>query len=122
MVAGLKALLADGTVVGIGKDGLKVERSLPHGHVAAAHGAVRKIALDRLMLGPPGAEIGIEVGAVLDKHKMAKHFKVTIGDASLIPTATSLDLRRLVGRNRGRAANAASQGGRRSAARRLRAP
>ena len=29
------------------------------------------------------AEIGIAVGAVLDKHKVAKHFEVTIGDASL---------------------------------------
>jgi hypothetical protein len=48
VVAGLKALLAGGTVVG--KDGLKVERSLPHGHVAAALGTVRKLALDRLML------------------------------------------------------------------------
>jgi transposase len=29
------------------------------------------------------AEIGLAVGAVLDKHKMAKHVEVTIGDASL---------------------------------------
>jgi transposase len=29
------------------------------------------------------AEIGIAVGAVLDKHKMAKHFEVKIGEASL---------------------------------------
>ena len=48
VVAGLKGLLAGGTVVG--KDGLKVERSLPHGHVAATLGTVRKLALDRLML------------------------------------------------------------------------
>ena len=48
VVAGLKTLLAGGTVVG--KDGLKVERSLPHGHVAATLGTVRKLALDRLML------------------------------------------------------------------------
>jgi hypothetical protein len=48
MIAGLKALLAGGTVVG--PDALKVARSLPHGHVAAALGMVRKIALDRLIL------------------------------------------------------------------------
>jgi hypothetical protein len=48
MIAGLKALLAGGTVVG--QDELKIERSLPHGHVAAALGMVRKIALDRLIL------------------------------------------------------------------------
>jgi transposase len=29
------------------------------------------------------AEIGLAVGAVLDKHKMAKHFEITIGEASL---------------------------------------
>jgi len=48
VVAGLKALLAGGMVVG--KDRLKVERSLPHGHVAATLGTVRKLALDRLVL------------------------------------------------------------------------
>jgi hypothetical protein len=44
-VAGLRALLAGGTVVSVGENGLRIERSLPHGHVVA----VRKIALDRLM-------------------------------------------------------------------------
>ena len=29
------------------------------------------------------AEIGLAVGAILDKHKMAKHFDITIGEASL---------------------------------------
>jgi hypothetical protein len=47
-VAGLKALLAGGTVVG--PDELKIECALPHGHVAAALGMVRQIALDRLIL------------------------------------------------------------------------
>jgi hypothetical protein len=50
VVAGLKALLAGGTVMSIGENGLGIERSLPHGHVAAALGTVRKIALDRLIL------------------------------------------------------------------------
>ena len=48
VIAGVKALLAGGTVVG--RDELRVERSLPHGHVAAALGMVRQIALDRLIL------------------------------------------------------------------------
>lgn len=48
MIAGVKALLAGGTVVE--PDALKVERALPHGHVAAALGIVRQIALDRLIL------------------------------------------------------------------------
>jgi len=50
VVAGLKALLAGGTVMSVGENGLRIERSLPHGHVAAALGTVRKIALDRLIL------------------------------------------------------------------------
>ena len=70
VVAGLKALLAGGTVVG--KDGLKVERSLPHGHVAAALGTVRKIALDRLILSTAKDEDArryrdLVVGLIVDR-------------------------------------------------------
>jgi hypothetical protein len=50
VLEGLKALLRGGTVLGVGEDGLRVERSLPHGHVAAALGTIRKLALDRLIL------------------------------------------------------------------------
>jgi transposase len=50
LIEGLKALLKGGTVVGTGPGELEVERSLPHGHVAAALGMIRKIALDRLIL------------------------------------------------------------------------
>lgn len=37
-------------MIGMSEDGWRVERSLPHGHVAARVGMVRKIALDRLLL------------------------------------------------------------------------
>jgi transposase len=72
VVAGLRALLAGGTVVGVGEDGLKVERSLPHGHVAAALGTVRKIALDRLMLStakdePSRRHRDLVVGLIVDR-------------------------------------------------------
>jgi hypothetical protein len=50
VVAALKAILKGGTLVGPGVDQLQIERSLPHGHVAAALGMIRKIALDRLIL------------------------------------------------------------------------
>ena len=50
VVDGLKALLKGGTVIGTGPDEMQIERSLPHGHVAAALGMLRKIALDRLIL------------------------------------------------------------------------
>src|SRR6201998_1156651 len=50
MIDALKAVLKGATVVGTGPQELEVERSLPHGHVAAALGMIRKIGLDRLIL------------------------------------------------------------------------
>lgn len=50
VVDGLRALLKGGTVIGTGPGELEIERALPHGHVAAALGMIRKIALDRLIL------------------------------------------------------------------------
>jgi transposase len=50
VIDALKALLKGGTVIGTGPGELEIERSLPHGHVAAALGMIRKIALDRLIL------------------------------------------------------------------------
>jgi transposase len=46
----LRAVLKGATVVGTSPQELEVERSLPHGHVAAALGMIRKIGLDRLIL------------------------------------------------------------------------
>ena len=50
VIAALKAILKGGTLIGRGPDHVQIERSLPHGHVAAALGMIRKIALDRLIL------------------------------------------------------------------------
>ncbi len=50
MIDTLKAVLKGGTVIGTGPQELEVERSLPHGHVAAALGMIRNIGLDRLIL------------------------------------------------------------------------
>src|SRR6202049_4267628 len=50
VIAALKACLKGGTVIGTEPDDLEIERSLPHGHVAAGLGMIRKIALDRLIL------------------------------------------------------------------------
>jgi len=51
VIDGLRGLLRGGIVIGAdGADGLRIERSLPHGHVAAALGTLRRIALDRLLL------------------------------------------------------------------------
>jgi hypothetical protein len=50
VVAALKAILKGGSLIGTGPDELQIERSLPHGHVAAALGMIRTIAFDRLIL------------------------------------------------------------------------
>src|SRR5208282_3485073 len=50
VIDGLKALLKGGTAIGTGPGELEIERALPHGHVAAALGMMRKLALDRLIL------------------------------------------------------------------------
>ena len=50
---GLRALLKGGVVLPPDQEALLVERSLPHGHVAAVLGCARAIGLDCL-LGPRG--------------------------------------------------------------------
>src|SRR6201991_870313 len=50
VVAAFKAILKGGTLIGTNPDEQQIERSLPHGHVAAVVGVIRKIALDRLIL------------------------------------------------------------------------
>src|ERR1700678_3708899 len=52
-VEGLRGVLKGGTVIPAGQDAFTITRSLPHGHVAAALGTVRKCSLDRI-LGPDG--------------------------------------------------------------------
>jgi Transposase DDE domain len=50
VVAALQAILKGGTLIGPDPKELQIERSLPHGHVAAVLGMIRKVALDRLIL------------------------------------------------------------------------
>jgi hypothetical protein len=50
-IEGLRGVLRGGVVIPAGQEALTVERSLPHGHVAAVLGMARAIGLDRL-LGP----------------------------------------------------------------------
>ncbi|HEY6430421.1 MAG TPA: IS1634 family transposase [Acetobacteraceae bacterium] len=52
-IEGLRGVLRGGTVIPAERDAFSVVRTLPHGHVAAALGAARKIGLDRI-LGPDG--------------------------------------------------------------------
>ena len=72
LIAGLKGLLKGGVVLGEGGDGLSIERSLPHGHVAAGLGMIRKIALDRLILSTAKDDASVRhrdliVGLMVDR-------------------------------------------------------
>ncbi len=49
LVEGLRTLLKGGRVVAPGTDAVVIRRSLPHGHVAAILGTLRKIGLDRAL-------------------------------------------------------------------------
>ena len=69
-IAGFKTLLKGGTVIPSDREAISIVRSLPHGHVAAALGAARKIGLDRL-IGPAGSRcrdlvLALIVSRVLD--------------------------------------------------------
>ena len=46
LVEGFRALLKGGTVIPAGQDALSITRSLPHGHVAAVLGTLRRSGLD----------------------------------------------------------------------------
>jgi hypothetical protein len=69
-IEGLRGVLRGGTVIPADRDALTVTRSLPHGHVAAALGTLRRIGLDRI-LGPAGNRcrdlvVALIVGRILD--------------------------------------------------------
>ena len=49
VVEGLRVLLQGGTAVGRLADAFEVKRSLPHGHVAAVLGAMKRLGMDRLL-------------------------------------------------------------------------
>jgi hypothetical protein len=51
----LRRLLRDETLVAVG-EGFEIVRSLPHGHVAAALGTLRKVGLDKLIASKPNAQ------------------------------------------------------------------
>jgi transposase len=69
-IEGLRGVLKGGTVIPAEQEAIRIERSLPHGHVAAALGTARRIGLDRL-LGPDGNRcrdliLALAVGRILD--------------------------------------------------------
>ena len=69
-IEGLRGVLRGGTVIPAEREAFTVERSLPHGHVAAALGTARRIGLDRI-LGPDGNRcrdlvLALLVGRILE--------------------------------------------------------
>jgi hypothetical protein len=88
LVEGFRALLKGGTVIPAGQEALTITRSLPHGHVAAVLGTLRRI--DRL-LGPDGhrcrdlaiALIASRVIAPTSKRATAKALDPATAAASL---------------------------------------
>ena len=51
LIDGLRVLLKGGTAVSSPTEVFNIQRSLPHGHVAAVLGLLRKLGLDRLIAG-----------------------------------------------------------------------
>src|SRR3979409_2785662 len=47
-IEALRRVLRGDAVAPVGREALSMQRSLPHGHVAAALGTLRKLGLDRL--------------------------------------------------------------------------
>jgi hypothetical protein len=88
LVEGLRALLKGGTVIPAGQEALSVTRSLPHGHVAAVLGTLRKIGLDRL-LGPAGRRCRDLVVALIVSRILAPTSKLATAKALDPATAAS---------------------------------
>jgi hypothetical protein len=85
-VEGLRGVLKGGVVIPAGQEALRVERSLPHGHVAAVLGMARAVGLD-LLLGP---KTGDEPNRPRDL-VMAMIVSRIIAPASKLATAKALD-------------------------------
>ena len=88
VVEGLRALLKGGTVLPSGGDGITIKRSLPHGHVAAVLGALRRVGLDQL-LGPTGNRCRDLVVAMIVARLIAPVSKLATAKALDQATAAS---------------------------------
>jgi hypothetical protein len=81
LVDGLRILLKGG--VAVGAEGLRIHRSLPHGHAAAVLGVLREIGLDRMIGRPTTARLRDLVVALIVSR--------IIEPASKLATARDLD-------------------------------
>src|SRR5216684_1070723 len=84
-IEALRRVLRGDAVAPVGREALSMQRSLPHGHVAAALGTLRKLGLDRLLLQggrQPKQEVALCVAMIVAR---------LIGPASKLATARLLD-------------------------------
>jgi transposase len=89
-VEGLRGVLKGGIVIPAGQEALAVERSLPHGHVAAVLGTARAIGLDRL-LGPKNTREPNRKNNRIGDLVLAMIVSRVIAPASKLATAKALD-------------------------------
>jgi len=87
-IAGLRALLKGGTVLAPGETPFQIQRSWPHGAVAAALGLLRALPLDRL-LGAAGERLGTLVRAMIVARLMAPASKLATAKALSLATGGS---------------------------------
>lgn len=93
LIIGLKGLLKGGVVMGEGDNGLIIERSLPHGHVAACLGMMRKLDFTRLIVSTAKDEQSMRyrdliAGLIVDR-LVAPHSKLGFVRAVNAETATT---------------------------------
>ena len=89
-VEGLRGVLKGGVVIPAGQEAFTIERSLPHGHVAAVLGTARAIGLDRL-LGPKNSGEPNRKNNRIGDLVMAMIVSRVIAPASKLATAKALD-------------------------------
>jgi transposase len=87
-IEGLRAVLKGGIVIPAGREAIRIDRSLPHGHVVAALGTARRIGLDRL-LGPDGNRCRDLVLALVVSRILDPTSKLAAARALAPATATS---------------------------------
>ena len=95
LVEGLRTLLKGGTALPPGQQALTIRRALPHGHVAAVLGMLRRLGLDRL-LGPAGHRCRDLVVAMIVARLLAPTSKLATARA-LAPNTAAHSLGAVLG-------------------------
>ena len=88
VIDGLRVLLAGGTAVARPEEIFEIQRALPHGHVAAVVGMLRKLDLPRLLSRTPSRERDLAV-ALIASRLIAPGSKLATLRALTVETASS---------------------------------